>query len=410
MSQQFEHDRAEERERIAFFVPSLTGGGVQRIALVLAGAFAREGHPVDLLVTRSGGDYADALPPGVTLHVLKPGGLIAARRLAHQCSGLRWNTLLRPVMAPLRASRILRHIEPLAEYLRGHRPAALVAGMSYPNLVALWARTLSGVDTRVIVVEHNTLSKTLERAGAKWRWRHLPAVLRAAYPCADHVLAVSHGVAHDVAATTGLSPACIETVYNPVVTPELYAQAAADVSDPWIDDDGPPLIVGVGRFAKAKRFDLLIEAFARVRRNRPARLLLLGDGRDRGELEAQIARLGLTQDVRMPGFARNPYAYLARAAVFVLSSDYEGLPTVLIEALACGATVVSTDCPSGPREILDDGRYGRLVPCGDVEALAEGILDAIATPADAGRQRQRADVFSLESSMQRYRQLCVGPG
>jgi glycosyltransferase involved in cell wall biosynthesis len=194
----------------------------------------------------------------------------------------------------------------------------------------------------------------------------------------------------------------MRTVYNPVVTPELLAQAEAIAPHPWLQDGGPPVVLGVGRLVDQKGFATLLEAVARLRRERPLRLLVLGEGRRRGALERQARRLGLGADFALPGFAPNPFAYMARAGVFVLSSVYEGLPGVLIQALACGCPVVSTDCPDGPREILAGGEYGPLVPVGDAAALAAAIGRVLDAPPDRERLRRRGQAFGVEPAVLAY--------
>jgi glycosyltransferase involved in cell wall biosynthesis len=192
------------------------------------------------------------------------------------------------------------------------------------------------------------------------------------------------------------------------MTSELSVLAEAPMKDPWLAGGEPPVILGVGRLATQKDFSTLLHAFARVRSQRPARLLILGEGDKRFELEALAQNLGLARDVRLPGYADNPFAYMRRCSVFVLSSAYEGLPTVLIEAMACGAPVVSTDCPSGPAEILEGGRYGCLVPIGDPDAMASAILTILQDAPDTTRTRQRAEMFSIEASVDQYLNLLLG--
>jgi glycosyltransferase involved in cell wall biosynthesis len=212
-------------------------------------------------------------------------------------------------------------------------------------------------------------------------------------------------VAQDLSTATGIPRERISTIYNPVVPPELLTRAKAPLEHPWFEPDSPPVLLGVGRLSAQKDFPTLLRAFARVRRLRPARLIILGEGKRPGyrpELLALARELGVGEDVQLPGFAENPYAYMARASVFVMSSAWEGLPSVLVEALACGCPVVSTDCPSGPREILQGGRYGRLVPVGDAEALAKAILATLDAPPDGEMLRTRGAEFSVGASTQRY--------
>jgi glycosyltransferase involved in cell wall biosynthesis len=254
--------------------------------------------------------------------------------------------------------------------------------MGHANLIAIWAAKLAGGVAPLIVTEHNTLSQETQRqrrlVGMVW-----PRLLRTFYPWATTIVAVSRGAADDLARTAGLPRDRIEVVYNPVITPAMLALARQAPDHPWLAPGQPPVILGVGRLTGQKDFSTLVRAFAEVRRRRPARLIILGEGPDRTAIEAQARELGVADDVALPGFQENALAYMAGSAVFVLSSAWEGLPTVLIEALAAGTQVVSTDCPSGPREILQDGRLGALVSVGDAAALAAATLEALERPADA---------------------------
>jgi len=249
--------------------------------------------------------------------------------------------------------------------------------MNHANLVAVWAKLLSGSPTRLIVSEHNTLSQETQNDD-KWRTRLLPQLIRRSYPRADGIVAVSRGVADDLARTAGLCRRSIDVVYNPVVTPKLKREMEAPVSHPWFRRGEPPVVLGVGRLSRQKDFPTLVHAFAAVRRHRPARLMILGEGPERSRLENLIVELGIGEDVALPGWVAGAPSYMAHAATFVLSSRWEGLPTVIIEALYAGVPVVATDCPSGPSEILDGGRHGELIPVGDRGALANAIGAALA--------------------------------
>jgi glycosyltransferase involved in cell wall biosynthesis len=219
------------------------------------------------------------------------------------------------------------------------------------------------------------------------------------------VIAISKGIAEDVAAKTRLAPHRIKTIHNPVFTEDLFDKATAPLEHPWFKDGGPPVILGVGRLTARKDFPTLIRAFAEVRRQRTARLVILGEGSLRTELATLSRSLGITADVDMPGYVSNPLAWMSRATVFVLSSSCEGLPGVLIEAMATGCNVVSTDCLSGPAEILEYGKYGRLVPVGDYKALAQAILATIDSPNDPQILRSRAADFSVNKAVDDYLEL-----
>jgi glycosyltransferase involved in cell wall biosynthesis len=361
-------------QRIALFLPSLRCGGAERVMLTLAGAFAESGFNVDLVVATAEGPYLSHVPPQVRV-------------------------------ADLAARRVLTSLPGLVRYLRQYRPAALLSAMEHANLAALWARGLARVPTRVVVSIH---IGGAARRGQLLRGRLATACAGPFYRAAHGVVAVSEGVAEEFANVTGFQRSRIRTIYNPVVTPELSNLAEAPVKDPWFAAGEPPVILGVGRLATQKDFSTLLHAFARVRSQRSARLLILGEGEKRSELEALVQNLGLARDVRLPGYVDNPFAYMRRCSVFVLSSAYEGLPTALIEAMACGAPVVSTDCPSGPAEILEGGRCGCLVPIADADAMASAILTILKEAPDTERTRRRAEMFSIEASADKYLDLLLG--
>jgi glycosyltransferase involved in cell wall biosynthesis len=354
---------------IAFFLPSLCGGGAERVTVNLAQAMTERGLTVHLVLAAAEGVFLDQLPPAIRV-------------------------------VDLRAGRVLRSIRPLAAYLRHERPGVLVSSMGHANLIALWAGRLAGGVVPVVVTEHNTLSQEVRRQRGLTRWLW-PRLLGTFYRWAARVVAVSRDAADDLARTSGFPRDRIEVVYNPVITPAMMAQARQAPDHPWFAAGGPPVILGAGRLTKQKDFPTLVRAFAEVRRRHPARLLILGEGEDRPALEALIGELGLSDDVALPGFRDNALAYMARSAVFVLSSVWEGLPTVLIEALAAGTRVVSTDCPSGPREILQEGRLGALVPLGDVPALANAILAALDRPR-GGVPDEALTPFTRDASVDHY--------
>ena len=259
---------------------------------------------------------------------------------------------------------------------------------------------LARTRTRLIVVERNqySLNRTMKRGLVRLSYGLVPWLYRKA----DLIGAVSSGVRDDIAAAVGLPAARVALLHNPVSTDRLPEQMAAPIDHPWFGGTNAPVILGVGRFSAQKNFQLLLRAFAALRRERPARLILLGDGELRPELEALARTLGIGDDIEMPGFDPNPFRFMARAGVYVLSSDWEGLPTALIEAMACGCPVVATDCLGGPREILFDGKLGRIVPRADVDALAAAISATLDAPGDAAARIERARDFSLDGAVDRY--------
>ena len=379
---------------IGLFLPSVRGGGAQRMMLNLARGFAGQGLDVDLVLAQAEGPYLDQAVP-------VPGNRLPADH-SPQAEGPYFDQAVPEVrVVDLGARRVLASLPGLVRYLRDERPVALLATQTHANVVALWARRLAGVDTRVVVREANALSQVTQNA-ALARMRLFPSLARRFYPWADSIVAVSQGVAEDLARVIGLPRGRIRVIYNPAVTPELLERAQEPVDHAWFAPGMPPVILGVGRLTRQKDFPTLIRAFALMRQRRPARLVILGEGEQRTRIDALVSEAGLEDDVDLPGFVGNPYAYMARAAVFVLSSVWEGLPNVLVEAMATGTPVVSTDCESGPAEILEGGRYGRLVPVGDVEALAEAVLATLDAPLAAETLQLRAREFSLEKVLVQY--------
>ena len=296
---------------------------------------------------------------------------------------------------------MLPYVAGLANYLRKHRPLALLSGKTHTNLVAIWARRLAAVDTRVVISERTNLSKE-SGTSPRWRWRYVQPLVERVYPLADEITSVSDGVSDDLSAFARLPRHRVLTIYNPVVRPELYEMARQKPDHPWLEPGSPPVVLAVGRLTEQKQFPVLLDAFDRVRRGRDVRLLILGEGKERPALQARVEALDLGEHVEMPGFVDNPYAYMTHASLFVLSSAWEGLPGALIEALACGCPVVSTDCPDGPREILESGRYGPLVPVGNREALAQAMERVLGDPPDRAMLKRRGTDFAATTAIDRY--------
>jgi glycosyltransferase involved in cell wall biosynthesis len=398
---------------LAFYLDNFEGGGVQRTTLTLAGALAARGHAVEVLVCRPSGALQDQLPPEVEVIALDQPSAWSARMLALRSDPAHAGPILGGIVLAPRPSPTLGYLGPLTAALAARRPYALYAATAHMNLEAVLARRLAGVATRVVVTERNAFRGGHLQHG--WSGLFLPPLLRHAYGQADAIVAVSEGVADDLAAWTGLPRAKIVTIYNPVVSEELRRRQNEPVDHPWFQPGAPPVIMSAGRLGRAKDHPTLIRAFARVRRARAARLVIFGQGKSEAKtaksiagLQALAAELGGADDLALPGFVANPFAYMARAALFALSSVNEGLPGVLIQAMACGCPVVSTDCPSGPAEILAGGRYGRLVPPGDDAALAAAILATLDAPPPAASLRERAGFFSVERAAAQYERVMLG--
>jgi glycosyltransferase involved in cell wall biosynthesis len=360
--------------RIGCFFSTSGHSGVDRAARHLIPALARRGYAVDLLRVRRHGPNLGEPPPGV--RVIDLGS-----RHTYTC------------------------LPAIAGYLRRERPAVLLSDKDRVNRTALLARTLARwgaeVPTRLVFSSGTTISVDLATRGRVERWIQRNSMGRL-YPLADQVIVTSAGVADDMAAYTGLPRHLIRVVPSPVVPESLFTAKLPRPDHPWFGDPTAPLILSAGELCGRKGFDTLLRAFARVRAQRPCRLMILGRGGARDSLLRQGAELGVSADFDLPGYVPEPYAYMAHANLFAFASRWEGLGFVLIEALAVGTPVVSTDCPSGPREILDNGRYGPLVPVGDDAALAEAMIATLDAPLPSAHLQEAARPYAVEAATDAY--------
>lgn len=359
--------KESQYSRIALYLNSLEIGGAESVVVELGNRFIELGFKVDFVLGQAKGALVNKVSTKAKI-------------------------------VDLTAKNAYRGVPALVRYIYKESPDVFLAATELTGLIAVFSKALLGFRHNVVVVLMTTVSrhkrlpikKKIERILLSWL-----------YPKADEIIAISHGVARDFSDYIGLSPDRIRVIYTPVITPQLLSEAKVNIDHPFFQPGQPPVILGVGRLSEAKGFPLLIQAFALVRRHRPARLLIVGEGEQRPALERLIHSLGLTEEISLPGFVSSPFPYMSKASVFVLSSLWEGLPAVLIEALACGAPVVSTDCKSGPSEILDHGKYGHLVPVNDVEALAQAI-EASLNGDHRRPPNEWLDQFRSETIVQEY--------
>ncbi len=359
------------QKRITFFLDALHGGGAEKAVVNMLQGLSKRDFILDLVLAKIEGPYVEMVPKEVN-------------------------------MIDLGTGRAMKSVFPLTSYLKQNRPWALVANMGHVNVAAAIAKELSGISTRLVLVEQNNISA------------HPPSIPRAKlikplakwlYPRADIVAGVSAGVARDIEYQYGLTAGRALVINNPVVDETLFIKAKETPDHPWFQDQDIPVFLAVGRLTEQKDFPNLLQAFALVRAKQAARLIILGEGEDRSKLEAEINRLGIAADVLMPGFAANPYSYMSHARALILSSKEEGLPTVLIEALGCGCQIVSTNCPSGPDEILEGGKFGILVPVADSKALSEGMLNSLNSKLSKEVLVERARYFSTDKVVAKFLDL-----
>lgn len=360
--------------RVAVYVDSLQGYGADKVLVKIANGLANEQVSVDFVLA-------------------KPA------RSGHQ------NLLDSVNTYNLNSSRfnVIKNALGLAKYLRKYKPDVLFSSIYFNNVVCACALILSGAKTKLIVRQANTLQR---------QFKDFPIFLRPilywlthlAYKRSDLVVCQCKSMVPDLVHFMKVDPRKIRVVYNPTVTPDIFEKAQCEPNHRWLSlDKTDPVVLAIGRFKPQKDFATLIRAFAIVKRqSQNAKLILLGDGPQRQYLEDLATQLGIRQDVDFPGFDPNPYAFMSMADVFVSSSRYEGLPNVLIEALALGKRIVATSCPGGSAEILRYGKYGALVPIQEPSLLAEAIEDKLFYPSSCLREPQAVEGFEQKSQVRVY--------
>lgn len=353
---------------ISLFVYSFRGGGAEAVIVTLAEELQCRGHSVTVFVVDPTGPNAGKLTPKVSVRELS-------------------------------GTNIITTTVSLWRALRQARPDILLSTMEMPNVMAVAAARAVG--SIPVVIQSVSVNSNRRRSG---KYRLIPALKRLVYPFADQMVAVSDGVATDLSTITGVDTAEIRTIHNPAYDPTIPRQASEPVDHPWFGED-MPIVIGVGNMKPAKDFPTLFRAVARLENLDAVRLVILGDGPGRESLEELAVELGISDRVSFPGYVDNPYRYMSRADVFVLSSAWEGFGNVLVEAMACGTPIVSTDCPGGPAEILDTGSYGILVPVGDDEAMATAIRDTLEEPIEGEVLRERAENFDTRTIVNHYEEL-----
>lgn len=364
--------------KIMFFLPTLGGGGAERTVIQLANNLIQQGRAVDVVVCDLTGEKAKLLPEVDTQIQL----------------------------IDLNCGRVFRAIQPLRQLLKTVPYDTVIATQSHSNIVCAIAKRLAKSQSTLILREVSTPSKNMKLTGLKkFVFNRL---VNWTYCSANQVVCVSNGVLEDFKQYYNYAEDNLSTIYNPVLDSSYLQKLKAPVQHRFFSQDHQ-VVLAVGRLTEAKNFGLLIRAFHELHQIHPkTRLIILGEGELRSEFKALIAELNLTDVVDLPGFDPNPYAYFKYVSLFVLSSNWEGLPGVLIQALASKVKVVSTDCPSGPREILADGKFGLLVPCEDQKALSDAMHQAIYhdyVEFDAEAFKQHCLQFHKDTVVRQYRDL-----
>ncbi|MEL7508464.1 MAG: glycosyltransferase [Cyanobacteria bacterium J06554_1] len=374
-------------KKVALLLHDLEEGGMQSVCLKLMQALSE--HPnleLELVLSNQAGGFLNRVPNNISLINLA-------------------------IPFQLCLKYVYQLTIALSKYLKRSKPDIILSNLPFVNLITLLAKVLSLSRVSTILVEHTLpLERSLQYEGENKLSQRFTSILtamtRTLYPYADYIVTPSHGMAKELSQSLGLQGYQLDklkVIYNPVVDCQLSQKAQQAIEHPWFQSNHPPVILAVGRLTSQKDYTTLLQAFALLRQEMTARLVILGDGPMRSQLKALITKLNIDADVNLPGFVDNPYAYMSRSSVFVLSSVWETFGVVLVEALACGCPVISTDCDYGPAEVLDHGEYGSLVPVKDTYSLSQAIKAVLITSSyDQQKLKDRAQAFSLEQSANQY--------
>ncbi len=365
-------------KKIAFFSYDLRIGGAEKMVVTLLPCFAEAGYAVDLVLVNASGPLLQEVDSRVTI-------------------------------VNFRKTHTTQSLFPLINYLKDKKPDVLISNLTHLNNIAILAQRLSRTPTALIVTEHSTISlNNLAKGGKEWL---LVQYSRLLYPLADRIIAVSAGAAENLQKTLRVASAKVGVIHNPIDLAAIRRLKEEPAEDPWLADQSIPVLLSVGRLAREKNYPFLLEVFHQVLQTRSARLIILGEGYERPVLEQKIRDLDLQNAVRLPGATLNPYPFMKRANIVLCTSDYEGFNIALAEALACGTPVISVDCPHGPAEILDHGKYGTLIPLGRKDRMVEAILSELDKPANLAAREilvQRAAFFSVDKVFMDYDQMIAG--
>ncbi|WP_198265523.1 glycosyltransferase [sulfur-oxidizing endosymbiont of Gigantopelta aegis] len=384
--------------RIAIYVSSLKGGGAERVMLNLSQGLINQGHQVDLLLSRYEGDYIKQLPKSIHIIPLKKTSRLFGFILILIQSPLRLKFL-----ALFKLPRFFTRLSSVIHYINEYKPDAIISALHNSNLSAVLAKSCTQSNVHIIVTEHIALSSFIESVPK--RKKKLLPLIKLLYPLANNIVAVSDGVKNDLSDIASIENKKITTIFNPVITPEILEKMRLPAEHSWLNSKKDYKLLAVGRLSKQKDFITLIKAISILKNEIPIKLIILGEGKERKALASLIVEQNLSDTIDLHGFVDNPFSFMSNSDLFVLSSTLEGLPTVLLEALAANCNIVSTDCPFGPSEILKNGKYGKLVPMNNPTKLADAIRSSYFEKSANDEGKQYALQFNLEKASTEYIEL-----
>jgi len=362
--------------KISFFIPSMEGGGAERVILNLVNSLCEyDDVTIELVLSEAKGKYMGSISKKVKI-------------------------------INLENNRTLTSLFSLIKYLNRNTPDILISAITHANVIAVLAKIISRKDIKVILTQHTILSNSLKLSNKIFAMLFLKLIEKT-YPLVSKIVTVSKYIEQDTIKIINIEKNKVQTIYNPIMAKNIIKQSLVNLDHDWFSSESPPVILSVGRFTKVKDFATLLHSFKLLREKINARLIILGEGEQRDNLISLAKELGIEKDVQMPGFVENPYQYMARSKVFILTSIYEGFGNVLVEALGCGTSVISTNCPGGVSEILDNGKYGSLVPIGSAELISAELFNVINNEQEVtlAERLKRAEVFTVEKITKEYMEL-----
>ncbi len=359
-------------KKITIFIQNLDGGGAEKVIVNLIKSFIKRNIEIDLILAKAEGVLIKELPTKVRI-------------------------------INLNKNSILYSIPDLIKYIKNEKPEVILSTLDHVNVATIIARKLSKIDSKLILRLSSTITADIKNNTFIKRII-LPHLIKILYPLADRIIAISKETYNDLQKIVKINPQKVKIIYNPIDISEISSKANEEVSHPWFNKGEPPVIISAGRLNKAKDYPTLLKAFSIVHKKLPSRLMILGKGEEENNLKKLAYKLRIEKDFYLKGFEENPFKYMKRASVFVLSSKWEGLPNVLIEALALKIPIVSTNCKSGPSEILENGKWGRLVEVGDYHAMAEAIIETLNSKRkiDQNELNEYLKIFDINNVSENY--------
>ena len=364
-----------KHRKISFFSYDMRVGGAEKMILTLLPRFINAGYSVDLVLVKKAGAFLNEIDPGVTI-------------------------------ISLGKEHVSQSLIPLIRYFKKTKPDIFISSLTHLNTISILARIISRAKTKTIITEHSSITiNNLQKGGKEVILVFLAKFL---YPHADKTVVVSEGAAQNLIEALKINPNKVQKIYNPIDIDRIRILASETIDESWLNEKNAPVLIAIGRLEQEKNFFFLLDVFQTLIKKRKARLLILGEGSEREALEQQIRAYGIQNDVKLPGIKTNPYPYIAAADILLCTSRYEGFNITLVESLACGTPVISIDCPYGPAEILENGKYGQLIPPGDRYGMVNAIIAAIDHPESLPSKEklaERANYFSIERIFSEYQEL-----